>query len=249
MLRAHRTERARGLRVVACRHVCCPLGKERERERDNEGWKVTHTHTHIGMRGYLEILIASDHRRVETPAIRRDSYAPEMPDAPSLRYRGDKSFPARAAARSLQMFVEIASRMGGRGVEHETRHDVTVSARGEEVCYLPFGPFRAECDPCICMRVHACTCVYAFIRGVLSVMRAIGFRLRQVSVSAAGLSRIPPVNRLAVALASRRARFLSERRDETGRARNKEIRHHVSINKVEAHKSRPSFFEFSQPRC
>lgn len=35
--------------------------------------------------------------------------------------------------RGFQMFVEIASRMDGRGVEYETRHDVS---RGRKSRYL-----------------------------------------------------------------------------------------------------------------
>lgn len=49
----------------------------------------------------------------------------------TLSLRENKSFGGDRAR--LPDVVEIMSRMGGRGAEHETRHDVNC---GEEACYL-----------------------------------------------------------------------------------------------------------------
>lgn len=54
--------------------------------------------------------------------------------------------------RGFQMFVEIASRMDGRGVVYETRHDVSSQPR-EEVRYLRTALRRIS----VCLCLSACS--------------------------------------------------------------------------------------------
>lgn len=87
-------------------------------------------------------MIASHRRRVETPAIRCDSYAPEMADALSLRYTARINL--SMGLGNFQMFVEIVSRMGGRGVGHETRRDVS-RGRKRVIYGLLYVEYRLVC--------------------------------------------------------------------------------------------------------
>lgn len=85
----------------------------------------------------------------------------------------DKSFDG--TVRGFQMFVEIASRMGGRGVERETRRDVKP---GEEARYprwtVLYAEYRLVYVYPACTRNRrvndnakgsVCTCQVCIIRG------------------------------------------------------------------------------------
>lgn len=130
-------------------------------------------------------MIASHRRHVETSAIRRDSYAPEMPDALSLRE--DKSFDgAREASR-----CSSRSPHGRTTTVSSMKRDTMSAAGGSALSVDRSAPNIG---------------LFVFIRvpDVLTVIRAERSVWTRRSLRYLGLPRIPLVSRLATELVSRR---------------------------------------------
>lgn len=120
-------------------------------------------------------MIASHRRHVETFAMRHDSYAPEMPDALSLRE--DKSFDgevSRCSSRSCHSWTTAVLSM---------KRDMMSAARGSALSTNRSAPNIG---------------LFVFIRVpdvfMVRVERSVWTRR---SLHYIGLPRIPPVNRLA----------------------------------------------------
>lgn len=129
-------------------------------------------------------MIASHRRHVEMSAIRHDSYAPEMPDALSLRE--DKSFDgareaSRCSSRSCHGWTVAVSSM-----KRDTMSTTGGSALSADRSAPNIGLF-----------------VFIRVPNVLTVIRVERSVWTRRSLHYLGLPHIPLVNQLAAALVSR----------------------------------------------